>query len=289
MSEAISEALGDGLRLLPFLFLTYLIMELIQRAAGEKTNRAIRNAGKTGPVWGSICGAFPQCGFSAAASYFYANRVITLGTLISVYLSTSDEMLPVLISEQAGAGVIIKLLLTKIAIGAVSGFAAEILFGRLGGKGRVSGDPFPPGAVAPGHSHSAGRRRGILPEAAIHTLRVWFFIVSVSAGIEIAVYFIGKNNFSLIFSDIPLLGEMAAGLVGLIPSCGASVVITQLYLDEIIGTGPMMSGLLVSAGVGLLVLYRENRRIRENLLIVTLLYTISIGWGVLFHILNIEF
>lgn len=283
MLKVLLEALKESFKLLPFLFMTCLIIDLIQRAAGEKTNRLIQKGGKVGPLWGSLCGAFPQCGFSAAASYFYAKRVITVGTLISIYMSTSDEMLPVMVSEKVRPSMIGGIILTKIVIGAVSGFAMEIFLRRLGKKHRISGIQVSDQLNDTEHHH------GLIADAALHSFRIWILIVLVSAGTGYVVYFIGRNNFSMIFSDIPVLGELAAGLVGFIPNCGASVVITQLYLNGIIGTGPMMSGLLVSAGVGLLVLFKENHDLRENFLIAAVLYFMSAAWGVLFDISGVNF
>lgn len=285
MLHVLIHSFFDSVKLLPFLFITYLVMELIQRATGENTHKAIQNAGKIGPIWGSLCGAFPQCGFSAAASYFYVGRVITLGTLISIYMSTSDEMLPILISEQVPGIVILKIVFTKVVIGMISGFVIEFFFGWLGRRNKMPKDF----VLHNSTSCSCQHGHGIISGALSHSIQVWFFVVLVSMGIGLAIHFIGEDTISLIFSDIPVLGEVIAGIVGLIPNCGASVVITQLYLDGIIGIGPMMSGLLVSAGVGLLVLFKENHHLKENVLIVAILYFVSIGWGVLFDIFGIAF
>ena len=283
--EITHHLMHHSLKLLPFLFVTYLIMGALERMAGENTHKLIIKAGKVGPIWGSICGAFPQCGFSAAASYFYVGRAITLGTLISIYMSTSDEMLPILISERVPASTIAKIIIVKVLIGMISGFLVEIFFGWLGKKNKMPKDF----VLHNSTSCSCKHEHNLFLDALKHSLRVWIFIVIISFGIELIVHAIGEDTVALIFSDIPVLGQMIAGLVGLIPNCGASVVITQLYLDGIIGAGPMMSGLLVSAGVGLLVLYKENHHIHENILITAILYTISIGWGVLFQIFGITF
>ena len=277
--------LEEAVSLLPFLFITYVIMEILQRAAGERANRAIKNAGKVGPIWGGLIGAFPQCGFSAAASYFYVGRVITLGTLISVYMSTSDEMLPILISEQVPGTTILKILLTKVVIGMISGFIIEFFFGWLGRRNKMPEDFVIHNTTSCNCKHG----HGILMGAATHTLQVWVFIFIISYVLGLIMHSVGSDALSLVFSDIPVLGEAISGLVGLIPNCAASVVITQLYLDGVIGAGPMISGLLVSAGVGLLVLFRENHHTKENFMIVGILYVVSVGWGVLIDILGITF
>ena len=286
LTHILHHLMHHSLKLFPFLFVTYLIMGAIEYVASDNTHKIIKKAGRFGPIWGSLFGAVPQCGFSAAASYFYAGRVITLGTLISIYMSTSDEMLPILISEQVPVHVITKIIIMKILIGMASGFLVELLFGWLGKKHTVPADfsvknhmSFGCGCGPEGH--------GIFKGALIHSFRIWVFIVAISFVVELLVHGIGEETISLIFSDIPVLGEMIAGLVGLIPNCAASVVITQLYLEGIIGIGPMMSGLLVSAGVGLLVLFKENHHYKENLIIVSILYVFSVSWGVIIDILNI--
>ena len=280
--EIVHHLMHHSLKLLPFLFVTYLLMGIIDHIASDNTHRIIAKAGKFGPIWGSLFGAFPQCGFSAAASYFYVGRVITIGTLISIYMSTSDEMLPILISQQVPATKIVKIILTKIFIGMISGFFIEIIWSWMGQKKKIQ-KPVEPVKIV---SCECCSNKGIIIGSLRHSLQTWIFIVLISFAVEILVHIVGVDTISLIFSDIPVLGELIAGLVGLIPNCAASVVITQLYLDGIIGIGPMMSGLLVSAGVGLLVLYKENHSVRENLIITGMLYTMSIAWGVFLEAIN---
>lgn len=284
MLDVLMDALADSLKLIPFLFVTYLLMGLLEHATSDKAHKLIKKAGKFGPLWGSIIGVIPQCGFSASASYFYVGRVITLGTLISIYMSTSDEMLPILLAEKDVSGsTIIKILLFKVLIGMISGFLIEILFGWMTRRKKV------PKEFELDDMHGHCCSGGVLIDAVGHTLRVFIFVLLISLVIGTAIYFVGEHNLYLIFSDIPVLGEAVAGLVGLIPNCAASVVITQLYIDGIIGEGPMMSGLLVSAGVGLLVLFKENKHVRENWIIVALLYIVSVAWGVVIEVLGITF
>ena len=282
MAEILTDALKDSLKLIPFLFLTYIAMGFLERATEVRSRDRIKKAGKLGPVWGSLLGAVPQCGFSVAASYFYMSRILTLGTLIAIYMSTSDEMLPILISEKVEVSVILKILGTKVVIALISGFLIEFLFGWLARWNKV-----PREFEISEERCSCGA--GILADAAGHTLKVFFFIFIISLAIGSAIHFIGEDGLSQIFSDIPVVGEAVASLVGLIPNCAASVVITQLYLDGIIGPGPMMSGLLVSAGMGLLVLFKENRHRHENLIIAGLLYGVSVAWGIVIEVLGITF
>lgn len=260
-------------------------MGILERTTSNKTKEIIKDAGKVGPLWGGILGAFPQCGFSAAASNFFAGRVITIGTLISIYLSTSDEMLPIFISESVPISTILKILGIKVFIGMVSGFAIEILLGRLYKKKNQ-------GHQVEDIDHSHGHCNcgtGLFVSSIAHTLKIFVFILLISLGINLVICFIGEESLSMIFSNIPVLGEAIAGLVGLIPNCAASVVITQLYLEGIISAGPMISGLLASAGVGILVLFKENKNLTQNFTILGILYGVSVAWGVLIEALGIVF
>lgn len=280
MFDVILDALLDSLKLLPFLFLTYLVMGILERAASDKSKKLIKGAGRVGPVWGGLLGAIPQCGFSTVASNFYVGRLITIGTLISIYLSTSDEMLPIMISENVGAATILKILGAKVVIGMISGFVVDIALGWLvrRRKGRTVEEPVT--------CNCAG---SILVSAIGHTLKVFVFILIFSLAINMLIFFVGEHALEAVLSNIPVLGEILAGLVGLIPNCSASVAITQLYLDGIIGPGAMMSGLLVGAGVGLLVLVKENHHPKENMLIIATLYGLGVFWGILIDILGITF
>ena len=284
MKEVFSDALVDSIKILPFLFITYLAMGFLEKVTSEKSKNLIKKADRIGPLWGSLIGVIPQCGFSAAASYFYIGRVITLGTLISIYMATSDEMLPILISEQVPLGVIIRILSAKVVIGMITGFAAELLFGWM-----VRHHKVPEGFSMDVDVSCACCATSVVIDAVRRAVKVCAFIFVISLIIGTCINLIGEGALSSVFFSIPVLGEAVAGLVGLIPNCAASVVITQLYLDGIIGSGAMMSGLLVSAGVGLLVLFKENSRIKENLWITVLLYGASVLWGCIITVLGITF
>ena len=284
MLSAITESLTDSLKLIPFLFVTYLVMGMLERAASEKAQNAIMEAGKIGPIWGGLLGVIPQCGFSAAASYFYVGKVITLGTLISIYLSTSDEMLPIFISEKVAVTTIASILAAKVVIGMVSGFIVEFVLGWLAKRRHVPKD-FDMGPD--GSACNCGT--SLVINSFVKTMQVFFFILVVSLIINVAITAVGHDSISMLFKGWPVIGEMIAALIGLIPNCAASVVITQLYLEGVIGAGPMMSGLLASAGVGLLVLFREDKHKKQFLMVVGVLYIVSVAWGVAIEIFGITF
>lgn len=284
MLDVFVDAVIDSLKLLPFLFLTYLVMEYIESHAGEKTETVIKKSGRFGPVVGGVLGVVPQCGFSAAASGLYAGRVISLGTLIAIFLSTSDEMLPILISEAGGkmtAGLIVRILLLKMGIGIIAGLLIDLFI-----KKNLHTEEHLHIHDLCEHDH-CHCEKGILYSALKHTLQIFIFIFLVTLALNIGIYFVGEDTISGIILNKPFIGEVLAGLVGLIPNCAASVVLTQLYVEGAMSAGAMMSGLLVSAGVGILVLCRVNQHPGENARIIALLYVIGVAAGMLVNFAGI--
>lgn len=282
LEEVLLDSLIDFGKLLPFLFLTYLLMEFLEHRTGGGMENAIRRAGKVGPLFGGLLGVVPQCGFSAAASGLYAGRVISLGTLIAVYLSTSDEMLPILIAEGAGATLILKILGVKLLIGILAGFAIDLSL-RLFAKKKQEEE----------HIHELCEHEGchceegILRSALHHTLHIAIFLLLITLLLNTAVFFLGQERLASVFSTVPVLGHFLAALMGLIPNCASSVLITKLYLEGVLSAGCMLSGLLVGTGVGLLVLFRVSRKKRDALFVLLLLFLIGTLTGILLDLFNI--
>lgn len=270
MLGVIEETLIDTIKLIPFLFLTYLAMEYLEHRTGEKAQGLIKKAGRLGPVLGGLLGIVPQCGFSTAASNLYAGRVISLGTLMAIYLSTSDEMLPILISERAPLALVLRIVFAKAAIGLAVGMIIDILLRRRGDARQAHIHEI----CEQEHCHC---EEGVLRSAFRHTVQITFFILLVTFVLNMVLYFVGEEALAGLVLNQPVFGPMLAGLVGLIPNCAGSVVITQLYLEEAMSLGAAMAGLLTGSGVGLLVLFRVNHNKKENLRILALLY----GSGVL--------
>lgn len=271
--DCLTDAVKDTLYVIPFLLVTYIVMEWIEYKMNDKAQETVKKAGTLGPVVGSLLGIIPQCGFSAAASAFYAGRVITLGTLFAVYLSTSDEMLPIFIANGVPLPDILAIIGVKLCIGMIFGFIIDAVR-RLANKNHKHI-----------HIHDLCEREGchcdhehksIIKSALIHTLQVTVFVFLITFILNIVIEFIpleelvAQNKFASVF---------ISGIVGLIPNCAASVVIAQLYVDGILGLGACMSGLLVAAGVGILVLLRTNRPMKDNIKIIAILYAIGIFCG----------
>ena len=277
--DVLLDTLLDTLKLLPFLFLTYLAMECLEHRLGEKTERALQKAGRFGPLLGGLLGVVPQCGFSAAASNFYAGRVITMGTLLAVYLSTSDEMLPIMLSKQTPVGTMLAILGMKAAAGIVIGFLVDLFVRRRAGGGI--------GEIC--EKEKCGcEEKGVFRAALRHTLSIAVFILLVSFAIHLVLHFVGRERIQALLTANPISAVFLSALVGLIPNCAASVAITELYLENLLGFGAMMAGLLVSAGVGLLVLFRMNRNVKENVTITAILYVSGVVLGGILELLHVS-
>ncbi len=273
--DVILDTLIDGVKLLPFLFLTYLAMEYIEHKVSGKTKAAIKKSGKAGPLIGGVLGAFPQCGFSTAASNLYAGKVITVGTLIAIYLSTSDEMLPVMLSEKISVTLIIKIILTKVVIAVIAGFVIDFVIRKIR-KPEITLDKI--GHMCD-HDH-CHCEKSIFKSSLKHTIVIFGFILGISFMLNVIIMFIGEDTLAGLILNRPVIGPLISGIVGLIPNCAASVVITQLYINGVMSFGSMMAGLLPGAGVGILVLFKENDNLKENLKIIGTIYAIGVICGI---------
>ena len=383
--DCLLDAALDTLRLVPFLLVTYFALVALEYKAGAKTREVVARAGASGPAIGAMFGAVPQCGFSAAAAMLYAGRVITLGTLFAVFLSTSDEMLPLMIAQQADPGLMVQLVLLKVALCMVTGFLVDLAIRVLGikvqgmgaefvgsnepeifqldsgsiiaiypdGSATLDGDPFdleallaqaneeeglslekieegakgqlegetnvgkaaaesmgtsnsddsdssgrPVSSPAPVFMGSCGPGcacgadmgwSGVVRETLVRSAEVTFFVLLVTLVLNLILGFAGEDALADAISAVPGLSIFVSALVGLIPNCAASVAITQLYLAGVLSMGATMAGLLVSAGIGLLVLFSANRSTKQNLAILAVLYVIGVAWGFVIDLLGIAF
>ena len=279
MKDIIIDTLIDGLKLLPFLFVTFILMELIEHKFGEKLNNKLKKVNKVGPLFGSLLGIIPQCGISASATNFYITRVITLGTLISVYLSTSDEMLPILISHNVSVVLIIKILVTKFLCGLVFGFVIDLIFRK---KENEDIKDFC-------EIEDCDCDHGVIKSSIIHTLKTFAFIIIISFILNVLMFYFGEEFLSNILMKDNPFGILISSIIGLIPNCSSSVLLTELFLNNNISLGQLLSGVLINSGVGLLILIRYNKNKKENIKIITILLTIGIIIGFIFDIFNITF
>lgn len=270
------EFVKETLLLLPFLFATYLALEAIEAHAGGALERFLERARSVGPAAGALAGMIPQCGVSAAAASFYAGGVISVGTLVAVFLSTSDELLPVLISERVPVALLAKIVGLKAVAALGAGFVVN---GVLAFARHARRDV----SVSELCEHSrcgCSSHRGILVPALIHTAEIFAFIVVISGAIELCMHFFGEDCLGTLRLNTPFFGELAAGALGLIPNCAVSVAGAKLYMAGAMSPGALMASSFTGSGLGLLVLFRTNRNIRENLAILAAVYSIGVvcGW-----------
>lgn len=266
----------ETLSLLPFLFVTYLVLEAVEAHAGGALEKLLERARSIGPLAGAAAGTIPQCGVSAAAASLYAGGVVTVGTLVAVFLSTSDELLPVLVSKQVPAALMVKIVALKVVAAIVVGFSlnAVLAFARHMRR-HVE--------VHELCEHSrcgCSEHNGILVPALIHTAEIFAFIVVVSGAIELAMHFWGEDCLQTLRLNTPVFGEFVAGLLGLVPNCAVSVAGAELYCKGAMSAGALMASSFTGSGLGLLVLFRTNRNLRENLSILAFVYFsgVALGW-----------
>lgn len=334
--DILADATKDTLVIVPFLFVTYLVLEALEHASADRVASVVRKAGPLGPVVGAVLGVLPQCGFSAMGATLFGGRVVTLGTLLAVFLSTSDEMLPLLVAERLDLALVGQILATKAAIGVVVGLAADAVVRVAAGHGRSarasdSSDGAHPGgsrslveglseagagtghihelcehdhchcddegtpaaghphghehahdhAHGHGHDHARGSSAvsSVVRGAVSHTVQVTIFIFLITLALAAVLDTMGEQVIASTLSRNAVASVFLSAVVGLIPNCAASIVITQLYLEGALGLGAMLSGTLVAAGAGFLVLFRTNRDVRENVCVLAILVVVGITAG----------
>ncbi len=279
MLDTILDAVIDSLKILPFLFITYLVMEYLEHKTSDKSKNFIKKTGRWGPIFGGLLGAIPQCGFSVSATNLYAGRVITIGTLISIYLSTSDEMLPILISSGTKISLILEILLVKIIIGILAGIIIDFIYTN-NKKNKEEQNIHE--LCEHEHCHCED---GILKSAIKHTAQIFIFILIISIVLNVVLEIIGKEKLAEFILNRQILGPMLAGIIGLIPNCASSVVLTELFTNNVIGIGTLIGGLLVNSGLGGIVLFKVNKDIKENIKIISILYVIGVVAGIIIELI----
>lgn len=303
--DLLLDAFLDTLKLLPFLFLAYLLLEYLEHRAGDRMERFLGRAGHFGPLIGAGLGLVPQCGFSAAAAGLYSARLISVGTVVAVFLSTSDEMLPVMLGGRVPWHTVLAALAVKFAVALAVGFACDgvmRLFARRKERKEPQRQTEEDANAASAHTHAHDHdhehdhhgydeihdlcetehchcEKGIFVSALIHTAHIALFIFIVEVALGGLIAGVGEDRLVAFVSGHGALAYLTAGLVGLIPNCAASVVLTDLYVEGVLSFGTMMAGLLPGAGAGLLVLLRRRRPLRDVICLVALLYVVGVLFG----------
>ena len=275
MKDIIIDTLIDTLKLVPFLFIAFLLIELFEHKFSKKSIKVVESSGKYGPIFGSFLGIIPQCGFSVMATNLYVTRLITLGTLISIYLSTSDEMLPILISEKAEFSLIIKILLIKLFIGMLVGFIIDKIF-------KVKKEKKNYDICEEEHCHC---KESIIISSLKHTLNIVVFILLINFILNICFNYLGQDYLSKILLKDSFFGPFISSLIGLIPNCGASVMLTELYINNAINFGSLISGLLTGSGIAIMILFKTNKHFLENLKVIGILYIVGVLSGIIIELI----
>ena len=279
MKEIIIDGLIDTLKLLPYLFITFIILELLEHKLTKKNEKILTENKKYGIVIGAILGALPQCGFSTMASNLFSNRVITIGTIIAVFLSTSDEMLPIMISEHTNILLILKIIGFKILIGIIIGLIVDILYKNKTEKVEEHIHDMCE------HDNCSCKEDGIIISSIKHTLKISIFILLANLTINFIIYKLGEDNLTNILLHKNIFTYFLASLIGLIPNCASSVIITELYLSNLITIGHLLAGLLPGSGLGILLLFKTNKNIKENVLILSIIYLTGVILGIIIDLI----
>ena len=272
MLDILKDALIDTIKLIPYLFITFLILEGLEHKLTKKNEKILTKNKKFGPFIGSILGALPQCGFSTMAASLFSSRVITIGTVIAIFLSTSDEMLPIMLSEKVDIILVLKIIGTKVLIGIIVGVLVDLISNK---KEAI-------------HIHDLCEdenchcdEEGIFISTIKHTLKIAFFILIANILINVIIYLIGEKSLSKLLLKKNIITYFIASLIGLIPNCASSVIITELYLSNLITIGTLLSGLLTGSGLGILLLLRTNKNLKENMTILTIIYITGVIVGII--------
>lgn len=277
LSDVLLDALIDSLKLLPYLLVTFLILEFIEHKLSKKSQELLLGQKKIGPLIGGFLGALPQCGFGAMAANLFSSRVITIGTLIAIFLSTSDEMLPIMLSENVDFLVLLKIVAFKVFVGVLIGFLVDFCYAKFAKK-KVKKNRI---TEICAHDHCGCEEKGLFLSALKHTLKTALFVLIANVLIGIVIFYVGEGNLANLLLERNVLTYFLASLVGLIPNCAPSVVITELYLSNLISLGTLLSGLLTGSGVGVLLLFKNNKNMKQNALILGIIYFVGVLVGFL--------
>lgn len=305
LSKIFLEALIDSAKMIPLLFIIFVVIELIEYKYANKIREGVQKAGIFGPAIGAVTGSLPQCGISVVASALYTQRLITIGTLLAVFLSTSDEAIPVILSQPENAKIIVPLIVTKIIIALIGGYAVDFAFKESNKETLAHIKAYTEGhddeyhnhetileeKACCGHSASPSSTefnpKEIILHPIIHTAKVFIFIFSVSFAISYIITQMGQETLEKVFLTHSVFQPFLVALFGLIPNCAASVTITMLYLKGVITYGSVIAGLCTSGGIGLLVLYKEEKNKKNVLIILLLLFGISVSAGYIIQFFSV--
>lgn len=273
MIDCLLDALLDTLKLLPYLLITFLLLELLEHKLSKKSEKILSKNKKYGPALGGVLGGLPQCGFSAMAANLFSSHIITIGTLIAIFLSTSDEMLPIMLSENVDFSIILKIIGFKVIVGIIIGFMVDLFYQRKDKNNNIN--------EMCEHDHCHCDKDGVIISSIKHTLKTGLFILIANILIGLIIFFVGEDSIKDVLLNKNVLTYFLASLIGLIPNCAPSVIMTELYLANMITIGTLLSGLLTGSGLGILLLFKNNKNLKENIAIMSIIYFVGVIIGIL--------
>ena len=274
MLDVLLDALMDTLKLIPYLFVTFLLLEIIEHKFSKKSEKILENNKKFGPLIGGLLGGLPQCGFSAIASNLFSSKVITMGTVVAIFLATSDEMLPIMLGEKVDPKLMFGIVGFKVILGIIVGLIVDFIYKNKTEKNHESIHHMCE------HDHCDCDHSNVFVSSLLHTFKTVIFVLVANILIGIAIFYIGEDNISHLLLNHNILGYFISSLIGLIPNCAASVIITEVYLNKLISIGTLIAGLLTGAGLGILLLFKNNKNMKENLTILGIVYFVGVIAGI---------
>jgi len=275
MLDVLLDALMDTLKLIPYLFVTFLLLEIIEHKFSKKSEKILEKNKKFGPLIGGLLGGLPQCGFSAIASNLFSSKVITIGTVVAIFLATSDEMLPIMLGEKVDPKLMFGIVGFKVILGIIVGLIVDFIYKNKTEKNHESIHHMCE------HDHCDCAHSNVFVSSLLHTLKTVIFVVVANILIGIAIFYIGEDNISNLLLNHNILGYFISSLIGLIPNCAASIIITEVYLNKLISIGTLIAGLLTGAGLGILLLFKNNKNMKENLTILGIVYFVGVIAGII--------
>lgn len=282
MWDAVLDAFLDTLKIFPFIFVIYVLIELLEHKTSFSKDHE-RLQGNLAPLIGAATGIIPQCGFSVMAAKLYDRGLIRTGTLLAVFLATSDEALIILLSSSTYAGMILPLVAIKLVVAVIVGYGVNFM---LSGE-RLAVVPLTEEDI---HAFSCGREhegkselRLYLIDPLLHSLKIALYLLIVNIVLGCIIYEIGEDAISSLIIGGPYLQPLITAAIGLIPNCASSVIITQTYIDGFMTFGSCVAGLCANAGLGFVVLLKNGKKLKRNIALIVATYFISVAVGIIIN------
>lgn len=270
--EHIIHSFIDSARLVPLLFVIYLTIEYLEHKNNNMVHHLFAGTKRLGPLLGAAFGTVPQCGFSVIAAELFSRGAITLGTLIAIFIATSDEAIPLILAHPDRIGELATVIFTKFIIAVIFGFIIDAIYRK-----REEYTSTCHGEHRHFHGNCESCDGGVFKSAVVHSAKIFLFLFLINTVLGYAAEMIAP--FMDYITNKPVLQSAAASLFGIIPNCAASVVLTELYLAGKLTIASLIGGLCAGAGVGLMVLYKMNKNLKQNLAITALIYVIGVFVG----------